>query len=193
MKSFNRKPINLAVKRHLQVRLLGRLGLLLMVCVSTGAAVFYFTGNHELGTTWHMAHLRIRSVQEMLLPVLAIAAALALVLGFGASLTFPLHVVGPLPRLEAVLRRIGSGDLTAQVTVRDGDILDELSYTLNEMSAGLRDRLRNLKAEASDLRRETERLQHLIEGRPEVREMVEPLVTLGHRLSTDLEGFRTGD
>jgi len=193
MRTYRRKPVNLGIKLHLQTRLLGRLGMLLLLCVATGAAVFYLSGTHELGNTWRMAHLRIRTVQELLVPVLAVAAGLALLLGFGASLLFPLHVVGPLPRMEAVLRRIGSGDFTARVTVREGDILDELSYVLNETAAGLRERLRSLKAEAAALREEAQRLQRLGEERPEARELFERLSSIGARLSQDLDSFRTGD
>jgi methyl-accepting chemotaxis protein len=192
-KRHRRKPVNLRVKLHLQTRLLGRLGILLLLCVTTGAAVFYLSGSHELGNTWRMAHLRIRSVQELLLPVLGIAAGLALILGFGASLLFPLHVVGPLPRLEAVLRRIGSGDLTARVNLRDGDILDELGGVLNEMTSGLRERLRTLQSQAAELSQEAERLHRVGEERPEIRELIEPLSTTCRRLSRDLAEFRTGD
>lgn len=192
-KKYRRSPVNLGVKRHLQARLLWRLGLLLLVCVATGASVFYLSGTHELGETWRMAHLKIRSVQELLVPVLVAALALALLLGFAVSLLFPLHVVGPLPRLEAVLRRIGAGDLTARVSVRDGDILDELSGVLNEASALLRQRLHALKEQAAQLAQEAERLERLGEERPEIRELVGPLSTMSRRLERHLSEFRTAE
>ena len=190
MKPYRRKALNLAVKPQLQARLLGRLAILLLVCVTTGAAVFYLCGSHELGGSLRMAHLRIHSVQELLLPVLGWTAALALILGFGASLLFPNHVVGPLPRFEATLRRIGEGDLTGRLTLRGGDVLEELGAALNETSAGLGERVSLLKVQAEGL---AERLQRLEAERPELKDLIGPASELCQRLRHDLEGFRTGD
>ncbi len=187
---YRRKPVNLAIKRGLQARILGRLALLLVVCVTTGAAVFYFAGSLELGSTLRMAHLRIHRFEELLLPSLGLTAALALLLGGGVSLLFPLHIVGPLPKLEAALRRIGAGDLTAQVSLRQGDVLAELAASLNATAAGLRERVEAARGQAETLSREAERL---MAQRPELAEALAPLSQLGRELSRELAGFRTGE
>jgi methyl-accepting chemotaxis protein len=193
VKRYRRKRVNLAIKSRLQARMLGRLGLLLLICVAAGAAMFYAWGSHELGQSLRAAHFRVRYVEQLLLPALALAAALALILGLAASLFFPLYVIGPLPRLESALRRIGAGDLTGRLALRKGDVLKETGEALNEMTAGLSARLRYLKVEAEALRYEADRLQRLGDDKPELRELIGPISSMSRQLSRDLDIFRTAE
>ncbi|MFH0809261.1 MAG: methyl-accepting chemotaxis protein [Pseudomonadota bacterium] len=188
MKAFRRKPVNLTIKSRLQARMLTHLGLQLLVSVGVGAAVFYFLGNQELGNTLHMAHLRVSKVHDLLLPVLGATAAVALILGFMTSLFFPLRVVGPLPKFEAALRRLESGDFTAEVALREGDILRELADSFNSASMRLCNRVGEMQERARKLRREVERLA---EQRPDLKDAIVPLQAMSQQISEELDGFQT--
>jgi signal transduction histidine kinase len=69
---------------------------------------------------------------------LTVAPVLMLIVG---AFVFPILVVsllGPVNELLAASRRVGAGDLTAEVPVVTADELGELSRSFNEMTAGLR-------------------------------------------------------
>ncbi len=50
------------------------------------------------------------------------------------------RVVGPMNRLKKMIEVIAAGDYSPQITLRDGDALQDLAKTLNEMAQALQKR-----------------------------------------------------
>jgi class 3 adenylate cyclase len=78
----------------------------------------------------------LRALESALVAIggglLAVALAVAFVLARGMT--------RPVAALAAAARRIGAGDLSAEVAVRTGDELEELGTAFGQMVAGLRER-----------------------------------------------------
>lgn len=50
------------------------------------------------------------------------------------------QVVGPMARIKHVLEAIGSGDFSQRLTLRKGDVLQELAAAINQMAERLQQR-----------------------------------------------------
>jgi methyl-accepting chemotaxis protein len=73
----------------------------------------------------------IRKVSEVLLPVLLAASLTSIVAGLLMALFLPQKIAGPIFRIEQDLLLVTEGDLTKTVHLRSGDILTELSESIN--------------------------------------------------------------
>jgi nitrate/nitrite-specific signal transduction histidine kinase len=47
------------------------------------------------------------------------------------------RIVGPMNRLKATLEAIGRGDFSQRITLRQGDALEDLATSINQMAQGL--------------------------------------------------------
>ena len=47
------------------------------------------------------------------------------------------RVVGPINRLKRTLEAIGSGDFSQRITLRQGDVLEDLAKSINQMAESL--------------------------------------------------------
>ena len=148
-----RKKLNLTVKRAFQMWLLVRV--LGVVLVSTLAAVLilYFYSRQEISSSFYAAHLQIRRVSDLLLPVMAAGAFISLVSGLLLALFLPQRIAGPLFRIQKSLQTIGSGDLSEQVALRKNDIFQDLASTVNDSAAGLREKIEEIKKTQRELDR----------------------------------------
>ena len=59
---------------------------------------------------------------------------------FYMSIRFSHRVIGPLPKIYDVLRKVGEGDFNQSLTLRKNDELKELAAVINEMIQNLRKR-----------------------------------------------------
>ena len=50
------------------------------------------------------------------------------------------RIVGPLNRIKRTLEAIGAGDFSQRITLRQGDALEDLAKTINQMAEALRQR-----------------------------------------------------
>ena len=50
------------------------------------------------------------------------------------------RVVGPMNRLKQILAAIGNGDFSQRITLRQGDALEDLAKSINQMAASLQQR-----------------------------------------------------
>jgi serine phosphatase RsbU (regulator of sigma subunit) len=71
-----------------------------------------------------------------------LASLVAVALAVGAGLAAARWLVNPLVKLVTAVRRIGQGDLDTRVHLRHAPEYTNLAEEINEMTAGLRDRLR---------------------------------------------------
>ena len=73
------------------------------------------------------------AVATTLLVELIVAIPIVLFLGIRQSH----RIVGPMNRLKLVLEAIGNGDFSQRITLRQGDALEDLAKTINQMAERL--------------------------------------------------------
>ena len=76
------------------------------------------------------------AVSATLLVELLLAIPLIFILGIRQSH----RIVGPMKRLKAALEAIGRGDFSQRITLRQGDVLEDLAEAINKMAESLQQR-----------------------------------------------------
>ena len=84
---------------------------------------------------------------ETYTPLIASLVAVATTLLFELLLAIPIvfflgirqshRIVGPMNRLKRTLETIGSGDFSQRITLRQGDALEDLAKSINQMAESL--------------------------------------------------------
>lgn len=142
----DRKKLNLAVKREFQRWLLKHVLLAVAISSVVAAIILYFYARQEVVDSFFTAHVKIRRVSDLLLPVVCAGSAVSLVVGVVLSLFLPQKIAGPIYRIEQGLKQIGTGDLTTQVRLRDGDTLTDLADNVNQTTSSLRTQVHEAKS-----------------------------------------------
>ncbi len=83
-------------------------------------------------------------------PLIAALMAIAITLLVELLLAIPIvfflgvqqshRIVGPMNRIKRTLEAIGAGDFSQRITLRQGDALEDLAKSLNQMAASLQQR-----------------------------------------------------
>jgi nitrogen fixation/metabolism regulation signal transduction histidine kinase len=134
-----------------QPRLLVGIQLIFLILILLAGAVVYVVFNRDLAVTYAQAHIQIKNVQEILLPVLVLANLAGLMLGAILTLFYTHRIAGPVYRLCRILRQVGEGNLNQVVRFRQGDELTELDHATTEMLAALDQRMRTLQQLAKEV------------------------------------------
>ncbi len=148
---YKRKKLNLSVKRKFQMWLLVRILGTIILSSIVAALILYFYSRHEVTTNFYDAHIKIRRVSDLLLPVVAAGTLVSLLSGMVLALFLPQKIAGPLYRIENNLRELGAGNLLVHVKLRHGDTLEDFAETVNQCAGGLRERLQAVKEAQDDL------------------------------------------
>jgi methyl-accepting chemotaxis protein len=151
MKGYKRKTLNLAVKSYFQRWLLVRIAGLTILCSLIAALVLYFYARTEITGSFFEAHVKIRRVSDLLLPVVIAGSVVSLVSGIILSLFLPQKIAGPIYRIEKDLLPIQEGDLTSLIQLREGDVLKDLVVELNKTTNEIRTKVQNSKAALAEL------------------------------------------
>jgi methyl-accepting chemotaxis protein len=146
-KNYKRKILNIGVKKEFQRWLLTRIFGSVVMSGLIAAVILYFYSHKELGDSFYAAHITVRHVSDLLLPVILAGSAVSLVSGMFLALFLPQKIAGPLYRIEQDLERVGEGDLTVQVTLREGDTLKDFAKVVNYNIDELRQKLNRIKSE----------------------------------------------
>jgi methyl-accepting chemotaxis protein len=77
-----------------------------------------------------------------------ISLALIIVTTIIVTLYISHKIAGPIFRLESEIRRIGEGDLSATIALRSKDQMLEFARRVNEMTAGLHQRISEIQRQA---------------------------------------------
>ncbi len=140
-----RKRLNLNVKKFFQKWLLIRILLMVILSSLVAALILYFYARHELTSSFFDAHIKIRRVSDLLLPVVAAGSVIALVSGIILSLFLPQKIAGPIFRIEQSLKPIQEGDLTTLICLRKNDVLKDLAEEVNKTTIKTRGRVQKSK------------------------------------------------
>ena len=142
---YKRKKLNLAVKREFQLWLLVRIIGVVVVSSLVATLILYLYARQEISANFYSAHIQIRRVSDLLLPVMAAGAFVSLLSGITLAFFLPQKIAGPIYRIQHGLRAIREGDLTENVRLRSNDTLLDLAVSVNEATAGLRARVQEIK------------------------------------------------
>ncbi len=133
-----RKKLNLKVKREFQSWMLRRVFVVVGISALIAACILYFYARAEVVGSFFEAHVKIRRVSELLLPVIAAGSAVSLVAGGLLALFLPQKIAGPIYRIEQELKKVASGDLTTRFTLRNGDTLQDFAADMSQTIESLR-------------------------------------------------------
>lgn len=137
----DRKKLNLAVKREFQGWLLKQVLLAVVLSAVVAALVLYFYARQEVVGSFFDAHVKLRRVSDLLLPVVFSGSLVSLIGGALLALFLPQKVAGPLYRIETDLAKVAEGDLSTRVKLRDNDTLQDFAGRVDETIVALRQRM----------------------------------------------------
>jgi methyl-accepting chemotaxis protein len=142
----DRKKLNLAVKNEFQRWLMFQVLLAVVLSAVVAAVILYFYASQELVGSFFDAHVKIRRVSDLLLPVVIAGTMVSLGCGVLLALFLPQKIAGPLYRIETDLKTLAGGDLRVHVSLRDSDTLKDFAARVDEAVAALRGRVQEVKA-----------------------------------------------
>lgn len=144
-KTYKRKLLNLSVKRGMQLRMIGKIFLLLFISLLLSSLIFFFFSNREVTSSYQMFHIKARNFLDFLLPAVLGSFVISLVVGAIASLFFPKPIAGGVYRIEQDLQAVlETGDLTKQIKLRDGDQVSSLAEGINTLLQNYRERMKQI-------------------------------------------------
>jgi methyl-accepting chemotaxis protein len=148
-----RKKLNLAVKKEFQMWLLARIVAVVAVSSFVAVLILYYYSSQEISSSFYTAHIQIRRVSDLLIPVMTAGAFVSLLSGIALALFLPQKLAGPIYRVQKSLEVIAEGNLTEHVVLRKNDALMDLADSVNETTAGLRTKIQNIKEIQQELDR----------------------------------------
>lgn len=143
------RPMADAVKYHrtqylvdtgYQIRFVTRLFaiVLAIAIVSSMLATALLWGNMyrpDLGLRSHLTSALIAIAVTLLIELL-----LSIPIVFYLGIRQSHRIVGPINRIKRTLEAIGRGDFSQRITLREGDVLDDLAKAINQMAEQLEQR-----------------------------------------------------
>ena len=153
MKTYKhkRKLLNLSIEKEFQMWLLVRIFGVIILSSVLAAAVLFFYARHETVTSFYSAHIKIRRVSDLLLPVILCGSFVSMVAGAFLAFFLPQKIAGPLYRVENDLQAVREGDLTVVIKLREKDTLKSFVGIINEVIADLNQGAKGLQADSRAL------------------------------------------
>ncbi len=151
MAEHKRKKLNLSVKKYFQRWLLVRILGVTFLCSVIAALILYLYARNEITTSFFDAHIKIRRVSDLLLPVVLAGSLVSFISGILISIFLPQKIAGPIFRIEQDLKPIQEGDLTSLISLREGDILKDLAEEVNKATNEIKGKVQMSKDALADL------------------------------------------
>lgn len=129
---YKRKKLNLKIKTKFQLWLLKRIMAAVLLSSGVAAIILYFYSSQEIGESFYDAHIKIRRVSDLLLPVIFAGSFVSLLSGTMLALFLPQKIAGPVYRIEEDLKEIRAGNLKKEIRLRNDDPLKGLARTIND-------------------------------------------------------------
>ncbi len=153
---IKRKKLNYSIKRNMQVRIFLKIFLIVLVSSVISAFLFYLYARQEIGQTYYQVHVRARTFLDYLWPVILGGVGISVFIGGMIALFLPYCIAGPLYRLERDIKKLGDGDLTLRLKIREGDDIHEFVENLNESIEKLHFKVLKLKKTVEIFKEEIE-------------------------------------
>jgi len=121
--------------------------------------------------------------------VIKVAAygALVFALLWGTGVLAARRIVRPVQALHEGVKRIGTGSLDHQLSLKTGDEIEQLAEAFNRMAANLKASFTQLEQRMADIRRLEERYRDLIENSPEMIHQINKAGQFVHVNQTELD------
>lgn len=146
-----RKIVNLGVKYDFQLWLLIRILGVVLLSTLVAVLILYFYTRQEIAGSFYTAHVQIRRVSDLLIPVMAAGAFVSVLSGILLAVFLPQKIAGPVYRVQKGLEQLAAGNLNDYVKLRRGDAFGDLAESINTASGSLRHRIDELKELQSEL------------------------------------------
>lgn len=167
--SYKRK--NYFIKKDFQTRFILKFCLLVLVGVFISAVLLFFFSRDTLTSSFQQSRLIVENTSLAILPAILYTSLITLawlsVATVFVTLFISQRIAGPMFRLERELKEIGQGDLTKKVVFRRKDQTAELARCINDVAAGLREKVVDIRTEVGRILetvRETNAPQEIMEG-----------------------------
>ncbi len=135
---YQRKKLNLSVKNEFQRWLLFRIFGTVILSSLVAGGILYLFARKEVVDSFYTAHVTIRRVSDLLLPVVLAGSFVSLLSGTLLALFLPQKIAGPLFRIEEELEAVRKGDLTVKIKLRNDDTMKDFVAIINQTIASLR-------------------------------------------------------
>ena len=178
-KTFKRKKLNLSVNRKFQMWLLVRIAGVVVLSSFVAVLILYLYSRQEISSNFYSAHIQLRRVSDLLFPVMAAGAFISLLSGLVLAIFLPQKIAGPVFRIQKGLKVIEEGDLSEQISLRKNDVFMDLADSVNQTTAALRGRIREIK----EIQKELDRVVATLEN--------QQAAALSGRQNQTLEHLRT--
>lgn len=129
---YKRKKLNLKIKTKFQIWMLIRILGAILLSSGIAAIILYFYASQEIGESFYDAHIKIRKVSDLLLPVLLAGTFTSLLSGTILVIFLPQKIAGPIYRIEEDLKEIQNGNFNKKIKLRNGDPLQDLAKRIND-------------------------------------------------------------
>lgn len=146
-----RKKLNLHVKKYFQQWLLLRISGVVVACSLIAALILFFYGRTEITASFFDAHVKIRRMSDLLLPVVVAGSLVSLISGVVLSVFLPQRIAGPVYRIEQDLKLIQKGDLRAEIGLRQDDVLADLAREVNKTTGEIHKKVKQSKKALKEL------------------------------------------
>jgi len=130
-KKYKRKLLNFRVKHRLQIWLMIRIGGIIVLTAIVSALILYGYARHETVNSFYDAHIKIRRLSDLLIPVVLAGSAVSLISGTLLAIFLPQKLAGPLYHIEKDLDKVQQGDLTVRIKLRTNDTLHNFAKQIN--------------------------------------------------------------
>lgn len=122
------------------------------------AVTLYVASDRNLGEAYYAAHLVIRNVRELLLPVLVVAALFGFILNLAWLVFYTHRIAGPLYRLTRVFQNLREGRIPKAVRFRRGGLIPEVAEEATTAFQALREGVQQAQQALDALEREAARI-----------------------------------
>lgn len=152
---------NYFISKGMQSKFAGTILLLVFLIAVITACNIYVLGSFFLSTQATLnegqtASSMMRHFVTELWPRLLLLVLVNVIIVFIVSIIYSHQIAGPAFKLEKSIKRIASGDLTFEVTLRRNDSLKELAAAINSMLAKFRTTLASARSLSEDIAKKLE-------------------------------------
>ncbi|MFH7320201.1 HAMP domain-containing protein [Desulfurivibrio sp. D14AmB] len=146
--------------RQFQLWLLVRILGVVLLSSLVAALVLFLYARQEISANFYSAHIQVRRISDLLLPVMAAGALVSLLSGMVLALFLPQKIAGPVYRIQQALKTLREGEFGQRVRLRTGDPLGDLADSVNETAAGIGSRIEEIKGIQKELDGLIQSLEH---------------------------------
>lgn len=195
---FKNRRRNYFIKKEFQAKFILKFCILVILTALISAFLIYHFSGRSVTTVFEKSRIKIVPSTTFITPSLIISSLISVVLVGTATIIVVLfishRIAGPLYKLESLLERMASGDVSFDVHLRRKDEIKELAEAFTEAVHGLNNLLCDAKKESIELGSVIKELKVLSEKLPtlpeDIKKDIEKLETAKNNLDDKLNKFR---